>query len=37
MDYYRMTNVKADTEMRTAIGQAGSGPATPPSAGPTEP
>jgi uncharacterized protein YqfA (UPF0365 family) len=37
MDYYRMTNIKADTEMRAAIGQGGTGPATPPSAGPTEP
>jgi uncharacterized protein YqfA (UPF0365 family) len=37
MDYYRMTNIKADTEMRAAIGQGGSGPATPPSAGPTQP
>jgi uncharacterized protein YqfA (UPF0365 family) len=36
MDYYRMTNIKADTEMRGSIGQ-GWGPTTPPSAGPTEP
>ena len=36
MDYYRMTNIKADTEMRGAIGQS-SAPAAPPSAGPTQP
>jgi len=37
MDYYRMTNIKADTEMRGAIGQSTAGPVTPPTAGPTEP
>ncbi len=38
MDYYRMTNIKADTEMRGSIGQStGSGSVTPPTAGPTEP
>jgi uncharacterized protein YqfA (UPF0365 family) len=36
MDYYRMTNIKADTEMRGSIGQS-TGQSPPPSAGPTQP
>jgi uncharacterized protein YqfA (UPF0365 family) len=36
MDYYRMTNIKADTEMRSSIGQS-TGQAQPPTAGPTQP
>ena len=31
MDYYNLNNIKADTEMRSSIGQgAGDGPLTPP-------
>jgi len=39
MDYYRMKNVLADTDMRTAISQAsgGQGSATPPPSSPTPP